>query len=414
MQRLLPPRIEGADVKVSILFWEAPLHTLTTLSIHLYERESYKSPFPDGAPPHLLRDHNSRCLILRFYTDIYAILPIRQPDDDIDETIDLDPEKKPYYPSFIVPAQQLDESLGHIIYESFLHEYREPTLAILYQGTRTATGLLEHRKDTVTLLSVTLDLQQRASTTIFSVTGLPYDSFRVISLPAPIGGLLVIGTNQLIHVDQAGRCVAVGVNAYARKSTAFPMTHRPELQLCLEGAMPVSLQNEDGDVLIGLRNGQIVRLQFHRDGRNVTDIDIETVDLAKLPEVVISGFSCAAALEGQRVFLGSQTGDSLLLGYTSTGKTDSTGVKIGMNDTVDDLAGIYGDDDEEGTVTTVQQKLRLQVHDFLLNTAPIRDAILSTPAFSDVLDGCMGLMLERKIPTARGSYITRTTLRHKL
>src|SRR5579862_350347 len=183
----------GKLTKVSILFWEAPVYSLTTLSIHLYERDHLKSPFSDPAPSHLLRDHSSRSLILRFYTDVYAILPIRQPDDDIDEMTDLDPEKKPYYPSFVVTASQLDESLAHILDECFLHEYREPTLAVLYSGTRTGTGLLDLRKDTVSLVAVTLDLQQRASTTIFSVSGLPYDCFRVISLPAPVGGLLVVG-----------------------------------------------------------------------------------------------------------------------------------------------------------------------------------------------------------------------------
>jgi hypothetical protein len=58
-----------------------------------------------------------------------------------------------------------------------------------------------------------------------------------------------------------------------------------------------------------------------------------------------------------------------------------------MNDTVDDLEAIYGDEDEEeGTVgiSGAQGKLRLTIHDYLLSTAPIRDAALGIPAFSDV------------------------------
>src|ERR1700736_1709757 len=141
-------------MKVSILFWESQCHSLTTLSIHFYERDYFKTPFGENPTSHLLKDHNSRCLILRYYTDIYAILPLRQPDDDIDETLAADAEK-PYYPSFVVNAAQLEESIAHILDEAFLHEYREPTLAILYSGTRTATGSLDHRKDTVTLLAVT-------------------------------------------------------------------------------------------------------------------------------------------------------------------------------------------------------------------------------------------------------------------
>jgi cleavage and polyadenylation specificity factor subunit 1 len=281
---------------VSILFWEAEVHSLTTLSIHFYERESHKSLFSDTPAPHLFRDQHTRCLILRFYTDTYAILPIRQPDDDIEEILDTD-MVKPYHPSFVVNASQLEETIAHSLDEAFLHEYREPTLAILYSGIRTSTGLLENRKDTVTLLAVTLDLQQRASTTIFSVYNLPYDCSRVLPLPPPVGGLLVLGTNQVIHVDQAGRCTSIGVNIYATKSTDFPITHRPELKLCLEGAVPSLIGNEEGDVLLALRDSTFVRLRFIRDGRNVTDIELEKVEMSTSPGVGIAGFSCAVTLD---------------------------------------------------------------------------------------------------------------------
>jgi len=369
------------------LFWESDIHSLTTLSIHFYEKDIHKSPFSDTPSPHLFRDHHSRCLILRFNTDVYAILPIRQPDDDLDETLDTD-SMKPYYSSFVVKSSQLEDSISHIIDESFLYEYREPTLAILYSKTRTSTGLLEAKKDTITLVAVALDLQQRASTTIFSVPSLPYDCFRVLSLPAPVGGLLVLGTNQVIHVDQAGRCTSIGVNSYAQKSTDFQMTHRPELKLTLEGAVPGLVGNEDGDVLLALRDATFVRVRFIRDGRNVTDIELESADVSTVPGVGMAGFSCVATLESERIFLGSTTGDSVLLGYTVGSKgIDRGGVSVGMNDTVDDLDEIYGDDEEEGTVgiSGTQGKLRLRVDDYLLSTAPIRDATFAVPAFSDVL-----------------------------
>ena len=326
-------------------------------------------------------------MILRFNTDVFAILPLRQPDNEIDDTFDAE-DLKPYYPSFVVQASQLEESIAHILDEAFLYEYREPTLAILFSGTRTATGLLELRNDTVTLMAVTLDLQQRASAIIFSVHGLPYDCFRVLPLPQPVGGLLVLGTNQVIHVDQAGRCTAIGVNAYAAKSTAFQMIHRPELKLKLEGAVPVLLGNEDGDVLLGLRDSSFIRVRFIKDGRNVIDIELERVDLSSAPGVRMAGFSCAVTLESSRIFFGSSTADSVLLGYTIAGKSaDRGGVSVGMNDTVDELEDIYGDDEEEGTVAIsgAQGKLRLRIHDSLFSTAPIRDATFGTPAFSDVL-----------------------------
>ena len=111
---------------------------------------------------------------------------------------------------------------------------------------------------------------------------------------------------------------------------------------------------------------------------------LETVELSTCPGVGMAGFSCSVALESDRVFLGSTTGDSVLLGCTLGGKAvERGGVSVGMNDTADDLDKIYGDDDEEATVGA-QGKLRLRVHDYLLSTAPIRDATFAIPALTDV------------------------------
>jgi cleavage and polyadenylation specificity factor subunit 1 len=228
-----------------------------------------------------------------------------------------------------------------------------------------------------------------------------------------------LGLNQVIHIDQAARCTSIGVNIYAKKSTEFPMTHRPELKLCLEGSVPVPLGNEDGDVVLALRDATFVRLRFIRDGRNVTDIELERVDISTIPGVGMAGFSCAVSLESERVFLGSCTGDSVLVGYTSgAGATDSGGVSVGMNDVVDDLDAIYGDDEEEGTVgiSGSQGKLRLHVHDYLLSTAPIRDVAYANPAFTDVPPSHYLSLLtaERQIPATGCLYRSRTPLRHKL
>lgn len=201
-----------------------------------------------------------------------------------------------------------------------------------------------------------------------------------------MGGLLVLGTNQVIHVDQAARCTAVGVNVYAKMASNFAMTHRPDLTLALEGAVPVPLGNEEGDVVLALRNSKFVKLRFLRDGRNVTDIDIEMLEISSLPEVGLAGFSCAVPLESHRAFLGSTTGDSILMGYSPGDKArDSSGVVGGMNDTVDDLEALYGDDRDEIEDSKERKgTLRLQVHNFLMNVAPIRDATFAPPAFTDV------------------------------
>ena len=134
------------------------------------------------------------------------------------------------------------------------------------------------RRD-VTIYSVyALDIESRASTTLQSVHNLPNDIFAVLALPLPVGGALLIGGNELIHVDQGGKSSGVAVNEFSREASAFPMADNASLQLRLEGCRIQQLDNPTGEMLIILRSGELALLSFRLDGRSVSGMSLKKLD----------------------------------------------------------------------------------------------------------------------------------------
>ncbi|KAG9716619.1 protein CFT1, partial [Aureobasidium melanogenum] len=168
----------------------------------------------------------------------------------------------------------------------------------------------------------TLDLDQRASTTLLSVTGLPFDIFRVVPLPLPVGGALLVGANELIHVDQAGKTNAVAVNEFAKLSSNFAMADQSDLGLRLEDCVVEALDHTNGNMLIVLNTGRLAVLSFRIDGRSVSGLSVHLVDSTHGGHQLKTAANCAASLGRGRLFLGSEDGDSTLIGWSK--KTSQT------------------------------------------------------------------------------------------
>ena len=238
--------------------WDPAHHSISTISIHYYENHATQTaPWtPDlrNCVSHLSVDPNSRCAAFNFGVGNIAIIPFHPVGDDLamDDLDDGDGgalsrvsikqangdaagHAQPYSSSFVLPLTALDPTLLHPIDLSFLHEYRDPTLGILYSTAARSNNMGFERRD-VTIYSVyALDVEGRASTTLQSVPNLPNDLFTVVALPLPVGGALLIGGNELIHIDQGGKPTGIAVNEFAREASSFPMADHASLQMRLEG-----------------------------------------------------------------------------------------------------------------------------------------------------------------------------------
>ena len=101
----------------------------------------------------------------------------------------------------------------NIIDLQFLHGYNQPTLAILYEPLQTFSGRIAVRKDTCRLDVLTLDVKERVSAFIWSREILPFDCVKILSVPKPIGGILVFSVNALFFLNQGIPPYAVSLNS---------------------------------------------------------------------------------------------------------------------------------------------------------------------------------------------------------
>ncbi|KAI4740148.1 protein CFT1 [Aureobasidium sp. EXF-12298] len=405
--------VSTQDAKISLIEWDPANHRISTLSIHYYERETTNTlPFGPSladTPSYLSVDPSSRCAALKFGTKHLAIIPFRQSQDDLAEEDDLDtppPTKAPatgadaqaetpYSASFVLPLTALDPALTHPVHLAFLHEYREPTFGIVSSNKAPSHGLLEERKDILNYTVFTLDLDQRASTTLLSVTGLPFDIFRVVPLPLPVGGALLVGANELVHVDQSGKTNAVAVNEFAKLSSNFAMADQSDLGLRLEDCVVEALDHTNGNMLIVLNTGRLAVLSFRIDGRSVSGLSVHLVDSAHGGHQLKTAANCAASLGRGRLFLGSEDGDSTLIGWSKkTAQTrkrshaqmiaEDAELSLEEEDSDDDADDdLYADEApvvkqaaSQAADSSGPESYSFRVHDNLFSLGPIKNVCL--------------------------------------
>ncbi|KAL5337780.1 CPSF A subunit region-domain-containing protein [Aspergillus crustosus] len=412
------------DAKLSLIEWDSERHGISTISIHYYERDDMTcSPWVSDFSKYgsiLSADPSSRCAVFQFGARNLAIIPFHQPGDDLvmdnygsefdDETgLDggsMDHNAKdttstayqtPYASSFVLPLTTLDPSVLHPICLAFLYEYREPTFGILYSQVATSKALHHERNDVVFYTVFTLDLEQRASTTLLSVTRLPSDLFKVVALPPPVGGSLLIGSNELVHVDQAGKSNAVGVNEFSRQASSFSMTDQSDLALRLENCAVERISEVNGDLLLALSTGELALISFRLDGRSVSGISVRLL-YTQAETFLASTPSCSAFLGEGKVFIGSEDADSVLLGWPNTlpaadkPKSQIKHIANGTGRLSDDDQSeddVYEDDlyssapiptaisNQNAPVHLPVAGLgNLRVHDELFSPGPIKDIVL--------------------------------------
>lgn len=409
------------DAKLSLLEWDPAQHDLTTISIHYYEQEDLQgSPW---APPlsdcvnFLAADPGSRCAALKFGSRNLAILPFKQADeediamDDWDEELDgprpvkqdvpsavvngiSNIEDTPYSPSFVLRTSRLDPNLIHPIDLAFLHEYREPTFGIL--SSKLAPSAAVGRKDHLSFMVFNLDIQQASHTPILSVGGLPQDLFKVIAVPAPVGGALLVGANELIHIDQSGATNGVGVNPFTKQCTDFTLNDQSALGLRLEGCSLDFISPETGQMLLILSDGRLATLDFQVDGRRVSGLLLKLVSPDSGGNIIPYRVSCLSRLGRNTIFAASEEGDSVVFGWTrkqgqtSRRKPRPQDASLDFEDLeeedFEDEDDLYADttavtQTTNGTAAAKGGELSFRIHDKLTSIAPIRDITYGKASF---------------------------------
>lgn len=413
------------NAKVSLVEWDAERYSIATISIHLYEREDVHGgpwePNPDDHVSYLTVDPRSRCAALKFGARHLAILPFHQPGDDLvmedyepdsdgekpdtpkstDKNTDAkEAEKTPYGASFVLSMLALDPSLLHPVHLAFMYEYRDPTFGILSSQVASSISLFQERRDTLSYTVISLDLEQRASTALLSVNNLPYDLFAVIPLRLPIGGTLLIGGNEIIHVDQAGKTNGASVNEFAKSSTSFALADQSDLGFRLEGCVIEQLGHDSSELLMMMNDGELAIIGFKIDGRSVSGLSIRRVPEVNGGLALLAGPACASLIGRGRMFIGSEDADSVVLGWSRKldklkRQRSNTDLQDDEEIDISDLEEDMDDDDDLYAATKTEEKTRelvptteipdqaddyrFRVHDSMENFGPMRSIALSKP-----------------------------------
>lgn len=288
-------------------------------------------------------------------------------------------------------------------------------------------------RDAVKLVVLSLDLATNATPILFATDALPFDAYRLLPLPKPVGGVLIVCVNALVYVDQGmPGGYGLAVNPFAASTTAphFPLgrwrvaivsppslphvipecvcryTARPEYNArCGDVSAPVGSSDARH-----VKNGRNVRpvappdarashpctrpryhLHLQREGRTVTKLAFRRAGATVVPP------SCGVVLaDTPHLLLGSRLGDALLLHY------EPTHSPMAFHDHDQGDVGYDDDDDDDlfssdPMVTQASSRLgrgggasalpaastpayRYRVCDSLVNVGPVRDIAVGKPA----------------------------------
>ncbi|KAJ3323017.1 Cleavage and polyadenylation specificity factor subunit 1 [Boothiomyces sp. JEL0866] len=399
------------DAKMSLLEWN---ETLVTISLHHYEKEEFRKDLMNKGAPKVVVDPLSRCAVLSFYQSQFAILPF------------VDDEKYPFSPSFVINSTDIEPSVKNIIDFVFLYGFLEPTIAILYETNQTFVGRLAHKKDTVSLIVVSLDLYQKTWPVLYKVDGLPYNCTHMEAVPNPLGGIIIFSHNALIHLDQTHQPgLACLVNPFFDLESNFkpipnpegptiPVKNKPpsayikyskfsdckELGISLDGCRSVFL-NPDVMLLV-LRNGEFYRCDLIGDdgagrGWNRKRSGIKTIQIKNLG-IAAANPSCIVPLMDlnsikKQVFGGNMTVDSIVYYFNyffiasrvSDGQLIEYREPLYSTNAADDMEteedidlDLYGNSQKK--TVKLDLPFLFKLCDLILVTGPLKSSALGLPA----------------------------------
>ncbi|RLV96208.1 Protein CFT1 [Spathaspora sp. JA1] len=381
--------------KFSIIKWNHHLHTISTVSLHYYEHAIQNSSFEKlGISELIVEPTFNSCSCLRF-KNLLCFLPFEvneeeEEDEDDEDMEDGEVSKKEklngvkipdsvsfYDSSFIIDAQTLDSSIDNVIDIQFMYNYREPTIAILTSKSNVWAGNLLKVKDNVQFQVMTLDLVSKSTISVFKIDNLPYEIDRIVPLPSPLNGCLLLGCNEIFHVDNGGIIKRISVNSFTSLVTASTKSYQDQsdLSLELEDCCIVPIPG-DHRVLLVLKTGEFYYINFELDGKAIKRVHIDTVDSNLYQQVKLCYPGEVAILDHNLMFFANENGNSPLVQFRYTDVTIKEVVKQEIQEkdeqVDDDDEDLYEEEEEvEQKQIISNSPIEFVFHDELINNGPI-------------------------------------------
>ncbi|XP_024029666.1 cleavage and polyadenylation specificity factor subunit 1 [Morus notabilis] len=321
------------DAKISVLEFDDSIHGLRTSSMHCFEGPEWlylkrgRESFARG--PLVKVDPQGRCAGVLAYNIQMIMLKAAQAGSGLVGEEDAlgsgGAVSARIESSYIINLRDLD--MKHIKDFVFVHGYIEPVMVILHERELTWAGrvLWKHHTCMISALSISTTLKQHPL--IWSAVNLPHDAYKLLAVPSPIGGVLVICANTLHYQSQSNSCT-LALNSYAVSVDSSQEMRRAPFSVELDAANATWLSNDV--VLLSTKAGELLLLTLVYDGRVV-----QRLDLSKSKASVLT--SGITTIGNSLFFLGSRLGDSLLVQFTYGLGTSM--LSSGLKDEVGDIEG---------------------------------------------------------------------------
>ncbi|KAK1306533.1 Cleavage and polyadenylation specificity factor subunit 1 [Acorus calamus] len=308
------------DAKIAVLEYDESVHGLCTSSMHCFEGPEWqylkrgRESFARG--PLVKVDPQGRCGGVLIYDLQMIILKAAQVghglvgDDEASNTggtISVRIES-----SYIINLHDLD--MKHIKDFAFVHGYIEPVMVILYEKEFTWAGRVswKHHTCMVSALSISTTLKQHPL--IWSAGNLPHDAYKLLPVPSPIGGILIICANSIHYQSQSVSC-ALGLNGFFSSVDNSQDIPRSNFSVELDAANATWLSHDVA--IFSTKTGELLLLTLIYDGRAVQRLELSRSKAS----VLTSGIT---TIGDSFFFLGSRLGDSLLVQYSCGATMSST------------------------------------------------------------------------------------------
>ncbi|XP_016899512.2 cleavage and polyadenylation specificity factor subunit 1 isoform X2 [Cucumis melo] len=285
--------------------------------------------------------------------------------------------------SYLINLRDLD--VKHVKDFVFVHGYIEPVMVILHEQELTWAGRVswKHHTCMISALSISTTLKQHPL--IWSANNLPHDAYKLLAVPSPIGGVLVISANSIHYNSQSASCM-LALNNYAVSADSSQDMPRSNFNVELDAANATWLVNDVA--LLSTKTGELLLLALVYDGRVV-----QRLDLSKSKASVLA--SGIASIGNSLFFLGSRLGDSLLVqfscgvgssGLASNLKDEGGDIEVdahtakrmrrSSSDALQDMVGgdelsLYGS--AANNTESAQKNFSFAVRDSLINIGPLKD-----------------------------------------
>lgn len=411
--------------KLSIVKWNPSDNLVSVVSLHYYESllDSLSMEKLKTSDVIHRTDPNFGCTLLHV-NDLLVFLPFKKnTDEDDDDYADDNDDYNPlsnlkdtpqivlsdskisndfFLESFIINSKTLHPNLKNIVDIQFLNSYRNPTVAILYApDTLSWTGFLPQVKDNMTVIVLSLDLEKKTADVIIEINNLPYDVERIVPLDKPINGFLLMGSNEIIHVNSLGSPKGMYVNEFFTKTSSFNLKDNSDLNLLLE--LSDISQISDDEALLITKGGVFYTLIFDEIG-GVSSLS----KITKNPESSYSDIKICDVLhirnipQKNMIFVCSQSGDAMLLNwdFQSKSKSDTSSKADIANDIFDEDEDFWlyeGSNNENDEASSSLINSKFIISDKLINIGPLSDITLGYSSLDIKLHGLPNPNFKEKV-----------------